>query len=241
MTATSSLLAAILTPASILFWSNAYAPTATLLRALDVSPLIFLSQTTFLLAVPLVLGMTVAAKAPDVAERIRKRTTIVGVSVLVGVIIDPLRDEGAALADRVSGTVRLSIYELMAQFLTEQMPALRARLPDVEFELSVAHLGANLSKREADLLLRECLPDTPGLIARKLGTFAYAVYGAAAALDDMPAARGEERYTACPWVSYDEEHNYFAGARWLLARRDRRTDPVPRPTTSSSTGGPRPA
>jgi len=87
LTATSSLLAAILTPASILLWSQAYEPTATLLKTLDVSPFMFLAQTTFLLAVPLVLGMVVAAKAPDVAQRIRKRTTILGVSVLVGVII----------------------------------------------------------------------------------------------------------------------------------------------------------
>ena len=87
LTATSSLLAAILTPTSILVWSHAYEPTATLLDTLDVSPLLFLGQTTFLLAVPLVLGMVVAAKAPDVAARIRRHTTVLGVSVLVGVII----------------------------------------------------------------------------------------------------------------------------------------------------------
>ena len=87
LTATSSLLAAILTPTSILVWSHAYEPTATLLDSLDVSPLLFLGQTTFLLAVPLVLGMAMAAKAPDVAARIRKHTTLLGVSVLVGVII----------------------------------------------------------------------------------------------------------------------------------------------------------
>jgi BASS family bile acid:Na+ symporter len=87
LTATSSLLAAIFTPTSIMVWSHAYAPTADLLASLDVSPLLFLGQTTFLLAVPLVLGMIVAAKAPDVAAKIRKRTTVLGVSVLVGVII----------------------------------------------------------------------------------------------------------------------------------------------------------
>ena len=87
LTTTSSLLAAILTPTSILFWSQAYEPTATLLRTLDVNPLIFIAQTTFLLAVPLVLGMVVATKAPDVAARIKQRTTVLGVSVLVGVII----------------------------------------------------------------------------------------------------------------------------------------------------------
>jgi BASS family bile acid:Na+ symporter len=87
LTATSSLLAAILTPASILIWSQVYEPTANLLQSLDVSPLMFLAQTTFLLALPLVCGMVVAAKAPDVAANIRKRTTLLGVSVLVGVII----------------------------------------------------------------------------------------------------------------------------------------------------------
>lgn len=87
LTTTSSLLAAVLTPASILAWSHAYKPTASLLQSLDVSPLLFLAQTTMLLAVPLVCGMAVAAKAPDVAARIRKRTTIFGVSVLVGVIV----------------------------------------------------------------------------------------------------------------------------------------------------------
>jgi len=87
LTATSSMLAAILTPASILFWSNAYNPTSTLLKSLDVSPFLFLAQTTFLLAVPLVLGMMVAAKAPDVAAKIKRRATVLGSSVLVGVII----------------------------------------------------------------------------------------------------------------------------------------------------------
>ena len=87
LTATSSIFAALLTPASILFWSHSYKPTAHLLKTLDVSPLIFLAQTTFLLALPLIAGMSVAAKAPDVAARIRRRATLVGASALLGVII----------------------------------------------------------------------------------------------------------------------------------------------------------
>ena len=87
LTATSSMLAAILTPASILFWSNSYGPTAALLKSLDVSPYVFLAQTTLLLGVPLACGMIVAAKAPDVAQRIRKRATLLGAGTLIGVII----------------------------------------------------------------------------------------------------------------------------------------------------------
>ena len=87
LTATSSMLAALLTPASTLFWAQAYAPTAELLVSLDVNPLLFIGQTTLLLAIPLAAGMIVAARAPDVAERIRKRTTVVGASVLGATIV----------------------------------------------------------------------------------------------------------------------------------------------------------
>ncbi len=52
LTATSSMLAALLTPVSTLFWSGAYGPTADLLKSLDVNPMLFVIQTTLLLAVP---------------------------------------------------------------------------------------------------------------------------------------------------------------------------------------------
>ncbi len=87
LTATSSMLAALLTPASTLFWAQAYTPTAELLKSLEVSPLLFIGQTTLLLAIPLAAGMIVAAKKPRIAERIRKRATLVGALVLVATII----------------------------------------------------------------------------------------------------------------------------------------------------------
>ena len=87
LTATSSMLAALFTPASTLFWAQAYGPTAELLISLDVNPLLFIGQTTLLLALPLAAGMIVAAKAPEIAERIRKRTTIAGAAVLGATII----------------------------------------------------------------------------------------------------------------------------------------------------------
>jgi BASS family bile acid:Na+ symporter len=67
LTAVSSLLAALLTPASILFWSQVYGPTAELLVTIDFSPWRFLGQTTLLLAIPITAGMIVGARAPDLA------------------------------------------------------------------------------------------------------------------------------------------------------------------------------
>lgn len=87
LTATSSVLAAVLTPASILFWSNQYPPTADLLATLAVDPWLFIVQTTLLLAVPVLAGMALAARAPDLAKRIRHRVTTMGAAVLIGAII----------------------------------------------------------------------------------------------------------------------------------------------------------
>lgn len=116
------------------------------------------------------------------------------------------------------GVVRISVWETIAYFLTDHLTALRARLPEIEIELAVTHVQADLMRREADLLIRECRPDNPNLIARKIGAYSFAVYGAYDYVAAHPAARGEARYTQCAWVGYDEEHAYFLNHTWLTPR-----------------------
>ena len=87
LTATSSALAALLTPTLILFWSQLYEPTATLLESIAFDPLSFLVQTTVLLVVPLTTGMILAARAPDLAKRLQKKAALTGTLGLAGAII----------------------------------------------------------------------------------------------------------------------------------------------------------
>ena len=86
LTAASSAAAALLTPASILFWSSLHRPTAGLLESIDVSPFAFLVQTTVLLLVPLVAGMLVARHSPAFAVRIRRNAGRAGSALLIGVL-----------------------------------------------------------------------------------------------------------------------------------------------------------
>lgn len=132
----------------------------------------------------------------------------------------------SAFADRVRGTVRISVGEVTAQFLAPRLLQLRTRMPEIELELAVSHLLANLSRREADLVIRDCLPESPGLIARKLGRFAFAVYGAHGYVSANPAALGETRYRDCAWAGFDEEHHYFSGQEWLLSKLEGRVPEV---------------
>ena len=132
----------------------------------------------------------------------------------------------AALAEGVRGTVRICAWETFAPLLADQLNELRRRLPEVEIEIAVAHTYANLSRREAELLIQECLPETPSLIARRLASYSFAVYGARDYVAQHPAARDESRYDRCAWVGFDEEHAYFHNQTWLLERLEGRLPAV---------------
>ena len=136
---------------------------------------------------------------------------------------DAVRRHQASFTDVVQGTVRISMYEQIAQFFLQYLPALRKRCPQIEIEFAIAHSAANLSRREADLLIRECLPDTPDIIAKRLGHYHYAVYGSNNYIESHPAALSENRYQECDWIGFDDEHVRFVGQNWLrekLAKRN---------------------
>ncbi len=149
LTATSSMLAALLTPASILFWAEAYGPTAELLSSLEVSPLLFIGQTTLLLALPLAAGMIVAAKAPDVAKRIRKRTTVVGAAVLAATIVYGIAYFYPVLWPAVGLLISVTVMHNTAAFATgavvglalTKQPSIRRALT---FEVGIQNSGLAL-------------------------------------------------------------------------------------------------
>lgn len=121
----------------------------------------------------------------------------------------------AGLTDTARGVVRISAGEAMTTLLARHAPALRDGLREIEFELVTSHMLANLSRREADLMIREQVPDLADIVARKLGRVAYAVYGSP---DIAPAGRPTpEKLRTLPWVGFDEAHSYMPGQKWIEA------------------------
>lgn len=98
LTATSSLLAALATPVSILFWSGLYAPTDALLDALEVDALPFIVQTTIILAVPLAAGMAIAHFRRELARRLRRPMSWLAMVLLVLIIVSSLAGNADILA-----------------------------------------------------------------------------------------------------------------------------------------------
>lgn len=118
----------------------------------------------------------------------------------------------AGLSGSHLGTVRVSVDETMGDFLARHLAGIRANHQCIELELAVAHVSANLSKREADLLIRPRVPDLASVVGRRVASFAFAVYGNA----DV-AARSDGSLAALkdlPWAGFDEEHQYMPGQAW---------------------------
>jgi DNA-binding transcriptional LysR family regulator len=128
----------------------------------------------------------------------------------------------AGLSDTVSGVVRLSAGEAMAVLVARHLPWLRARLQHIEFEVVASHTLANLSRREADLLIRERVPELAGIVARKLCHVGYAIYGCWS-IATSGRCRGCAR-SWTPWSSCSSATVRF----WRDAARLRREGLCPR-------------
>ncbi len=97
LTAISSVSSAIATPVSILVWASLYPPTAALVHTLDVDALPFLTQTLLLLALPLAVGMLVAAKFPHAAAAMRKVLSPLSLLSLIALIAVGLQQNWGVL------------------------------------------------------------------------------------------------------------------------------------------------
>ncbi len=167
------------------------------------------------------LGTTLFDRLPDGLVLTNHGEQLVPLAREMETAANAVNRHQASFSQEISGTVRISMYEQIAQFFTQYLPALRQRCPEIEIELAIAHSAANLSRREADLLIRECLPDAPDVIAKKLGHYHSAIYGTQKYIKDNPHALTEQRYSKCDWVGYDDEHVRFFGQKWLRGKLEK--------------------
>lgn len=110
----------------------------------------------------------------------------------------------AAAASVLSGTVRISVGEWAAAFLSHHVGSSSEHPPPtgITLELVETVQTANLARREADLAVRHYPPETGDLYISKLGVFAGAIY----------RRIGSQ---APNWVTYNEELGHFPMPRWV--------------------------
>jgi len=72
LTAFATLVAVLMTPINLSFWGNLYEPTAQILRTVQLDPFELVKLVSLILGIPLLLGMIVRNRKPDLASKISK-------------------------------------------------------------------------------------------------------------------------------------------------------------------------
>jgi DNA-binding transcriptional LysR family regulator len=92
--------------------------------------------------------------------------------------------------------------------IAPQLIRLRHRHPGIRIKLIGEKRAASLNRREADVALRVTRPHEPGLIARKIGSFGFSLYGAASYLKETPPH-------AFAFIAYDDSMDDAPQQKWL--------------------------
>lgn len=110
---------------------------------------------------------------------------------------------GADLA--TTGKLRLSTVPILInRVLMPRLPDLIARHPGLTLELVGEARNVSLSRREADIALRQARPSGGTALARRIGGLDYAIYASA-----------KTRARDLPWITYEDDLADLPQARWI--------------------------
>lgn len=171
------------------------------------------------------VGRRVAALERDLGARLfdRRRDGLTLTEAGVRIFEEAERMETAALSlerklngmdARLVGALRVTTSETFAtRLIAPSLPAFQRRHPGIEVSLVISIRTLNLSRREADVALRSTTPAQPNLVARKIGSLGFAVYGAG-----EPRGRKLETEDA---LGFTEELADLAEAHYLATHAPR--------------------
>ncbi|HWU74162.1 MAG TPA: LysR family transcriptional regulator [Sphingomonas sp.] len=109
----------------------------------------------------------------------------------------------------LEGQVRISAPPAFAgAFLAARLVALRAAHPGLDIELVGDSRSVSLSRREADIAIRLNPPEGASIVARRVGTLAFGLYGERSYVERTPDS---ERH----FIGYDESLDHVPQQRWL--------------------------
>lgn len=121
-------------------------------------------------------------------------------------------------AEDATGTVRVASGPLTIRFIARRLPELLDALPGIEIELCSSYSLINLSRREADIALRNRRPEEGRLAMRALPQPSYAVFGAKTYVARHPMAATAARYEECRWIGFDDTRGHSESLLWLTAK-----------------------
>lgn len=109
--------------------------------------------------------------------------------------------------------VKIAAGSWTSFFLSQRLEKI---LPDkvrIEFVTGIDFL--DLSRREANLGIRNIRPHQMGLAGRKVGQFGFAIYSSHSYVKSNPDAVYEERFEVCEWIMLSSQEGNIPSSAWL--------------------------
>ena len=118
---------------------------------------------------------------------------------------DQLQRQMQGLDHRLSGVVRVAASETVASyFIMEAVRRVHAQHPDIRVVLSTSIQISNLTRREADLAIRNVKPDNPDLIQRHLTRKEVGLYASRSYLAKHGEPRPGTAFASHALVTYQQ-------------------------------------
>jgi len=121
-------------------------------------------------------------------------------------------------AEDATGAVRVASGPMTIRFIARRLPELLDAVPGIEIELCSSYSPINLSRREADIALRNRRPEEGRLAMRALPQPSFAVFGAKTYVAWHPVAATTARYEECRWIGFDDTRGHSDSLLWLTAK-----------------------
>ena len=114
---------------------------------------------------------------------------------------------------KLRGELRITTIDMIAIYEAELFREFSDKYTEVNLVLHMGYELQNLNKREADIAIRWTSSPPPYLIAHKLSTISYALYGAESLLKNYPDK--EVDITTLPWLGWTEERGARVTQEWM--------------------------
>lgn len=117
--------------------------------------------------------------------------------------------------ERLSGTIRVTLPDMVAKSFMSHIEAFGRDYPDITVELATSNAITNLTRREADVALRITSRPAEHLVGRRLARLSVGLYASKAYLDRYPERTELHQHR---FVGWDEALPDVAPIRWLRER-----------------------
>ena len=158
------------------------------------------------------LGVRLVVRNPDGIKLTREGELVAAAAARMEEALGGLRRQLEGRSE--GGVVRVATTDSFAQFLLHYLPELAASHPGLRVESISGNASLDLVRGEADLAIRFFRPRQDNVVARKVGTVGWSLYGSDAYLE----RKGRVKLGALAdhdFLGFDDSLSSAAGAVWM--------------------------